>query len=87
MKNLFDFVLNGSRDLVEQTRAHEIGFKQLQDGTRFSSKRTPRSKRNRSKENHKKGKDLQRKIAWLVWEMRLIRGWAFFTCLKRPPKM
>ncbi len=47
MKSLLDLVLDGSRDLVEQTRAHEVGFKQPQNGTILSSKPTPRSKKNK----------------------------------------
>jgi hypothetical protein len=62
VKSLFDLILDGSRDLVEQTRAHEVEFKQPQNGARLSSKPTLRSKKNRTKDKHKKGRHLQRKI-------------------------
>ncbi len=61
MKSLFDLVLNGSRDLVEQTRAHKMKLKQPQNGVRLRSKPIPRSKRNRTSEKHNKGRHLQRK--------------------------
>jgi hypothetical protein len=87
VKNLLSLILDDSKDLTEQTKAHKGGFKQSQNGTRLSLKPTPRSKRNRTKEKHKKGRHLQRKIVWLVWETRLAKGWAFFTCLERPAKV
>ncbi len=54
MKSSFDLVLDGLKDLVEQKRAHEVGFKQPQNGTILSSKPTPRSKRNKE-QNVRKG--------------------------------
>jgi len=50
-------------------------------------KPTPRSKRNKTKGNHRKGKHLQKKTAWLAWETKLARRWAFLTCPKRLPKV
>jgi hypothetical protein len=66
MKSLLDLVLNDLKDLVEQTRAHETRFKQPQNGVGLSSKPTPRSKRNRTREKHKKKKHLQKKITTLL---------------------
>jgi hypothetical protein len=61
MKSLLDFILNDLKDLVEQTRAHETRFKQPQNGVGLSSKPTPRSKRNRTREKHKERRYLQKK--------------------------
>ncbi len=42
-------------------RTCEMRFKQPQDGAKLGPKPTPRSKRNRTKENHMRGGRLQRK--------------------------
>jgi hypothetical protein len=52
---LFDLVSDGLKDLAKQTKALETKLKQPQNGTRLSLKPTPRNKRNKTKENHKKG--------------------------------
>jgi hypothetical protein len=52
---LFDLVLDGLKDLAKQMKALEMKLKQRQNGIRLSLKPTPRNKRNKIKENHKKG--------------------------------
>jgi hypothetical protein len=49
MKILLDFVLDGSRDPLKQTKAHETGLKQPQNKARLSPKLTPIIKRDRIK--------------------------------------
>jgi hypothetical protein len=56
-----DLVLDGLRDFVKQTRASETRFKQFQNGVRLSPKPTPRSKRNKTRENHRKERHLQKR--------------------------
>jgi len=63
---LLDLVLNDLKDLAEQIRAHETRFKQPQNGVGLSSKPTPRSKKNRTREKHKKKRHLQKKITTLL---------------------
>jgi hypothetical protein len=46
---------------MKQMRACETRFKQPQNGAKLSPKLTPRNKRNRTREKHKKGGHLQRK--------------------------
>jgi hypothetical protein len=59
-ENLLDLVLDGSRDRMEQMRACEMKLKQPQNGARLSPKPTPRSKRNNTREKHRRGGHLQR---------------------------
>jgi hypothetical protein len=58
---MLDLVLDGLKDLMKQMRAHEMRFKQPQNGTKLSPKSTPRSKRNKTREKHMKGKHLYKK--------------------------
>ncbi len=58
---MFDLVLDGSRDFMKQKRAREMRLKQPQNGAKLGPKLTPRSKRIKTKEKHKKGRHLQRK--------------------------
>jgi hypothetical protein len=60
MKNLPNLILDGLRDLMKQTKACETRFKQPQNGVRLNPKPTPRSKRNRTRENHRKKGPLQK---------------------------
>jgi hypothetical protein len=46
---------------MKQMKACETKFKQPQNGAKLSPKLTPRNKRNRIREKHKKGGHLQRK--------------------------
>ncbi len=55
-----DLVLDGSRDSMKQIKAHETSFKQPQNEATLSPKPTLRSKRDRTKVQHMKGKHLQR---------------------------
>ncbi len=59
-ESLFDLILDGLRDLMKQTWAHETKLEQPQNGARLSPTATLRNKRNKTKENHKKGGHLQR---------------------------
>jgi hypothetical protein len=61
VKSLLNIILDGSKDLRKQMRPCETRFKQLQNVTRLSSKLTPRRKRNKTREKHKRGEHLQRK--------------------------
>ncbi len=45
VKSLPNLVLNGLKDFMKQTKAHEMKLKQPQDGTRLSPKPTPRTKK------------------------------------------
>jgi hypothetical protein len=45
---------------MKQTKARETRFKQPQNGAKLGLKPTPRSKRNKTSEKHKKGGYLQR---------------------------
>jgi hypothetical protein len=60
MKNLFDFVLDASKDPMKQIKARKTRLKQPQNGARLSSKPTTKSKKNRTKEKHDKRRHLQR---------------------------
>jgi len=53
VKSLPNLVLNGLKDFMKQTKAHEMKLKQPQDGTRLSPKPTPRNKRNKTKKKPK----------------------------------
>jgi len=55
VKNLPNFILDGLRVLMKQTKAQQTRLKQPQNGTRLIPKPTPKSKRKRTKEKHKKG--------------------------------
>jgi hypothetical protein len=58
---MFDFILNGLKDRIKQTKAHETSFKQTQiNETRLSPKPTLRSKRDRTTMYHRKGGHLQK---------------------------
>jgi hypothetical protein len=46
---------------MKQIRAREMKFKQPQNGVRLNPKPTQKSKRNRIKEKHRRGRHLQRK--------------------------
>jgi hypothetical protein len=48
--------MDGSKDPMKQKKAHEMRLKQPQNGARLNLKPTPRSKKNRTKEKHKKGR-------------------------------
>jgi hypothetical protein len=60
VKNLLNLVLDGLKDPMKQTKAHETRLKQPQNGTTLGPKPTPRNKRNRTKKKHMKGKHLQK---------------------------
>jgi hypothetical protein len=60
-KSLLELVLNGSKDPMKQMKAHETRFKQPQDGTKLGPKPTPISKRNITREKHRRGGCFQRK--------------------------
>jgi hypothetical protein len=45
---------------MKQTKAHEMKLKQPQNGARLNAKPMPKSKRNKTKEKHMRGKYLQR---------------------------
>jgi len=59
-ESLLDLSLDGLRDFMKQTWAHETKLKQPQNGAKLSPKATLRNKKNKTKENHKKGGHLQR---------------------------
>jgi len=61
VKSLPDLILDGLRDPTEQTKACETRFKQPQNGAKLNPKPTPRNKKNKIKENHKKRRHLQKK--------------------------
>jgi hypothetical protein len=61
VKSLFDLILDGLRVPTKQTKACETIFKQPQNGARLNPKPTPRSKKNKIKENHKKKRHLKKK--------------------------
>jgi hypothetical protein len=46
---------------MKQTKACKTRFKQPQNGIKLSPKPTPRSKRNKTKEKHRRERRLQRK--------------------------
>jgi hypothetical protein len=52
--------MDDSRDPMKQMRACETKLKQPQNGIKLSLKPTPRNKRNRTKEKHKRGRHLER---------------------------
>jgi hypothetical protein len=58
--DLLDFILDGSKDPIKQTKACKMRFKQPQNGVRLSSKPTPKSKKNRTRDKHRRGGHLQR---------------------------
>jgi hypothetical protein len=60
MKNLFDFVLDASKDPMKQIKARKTRLKQPQNGARLSPKLTPKIKRNKTRDKHKRGGHLQR---------------------------
>ncbi len=60
MKSLLDLVLDGSRDPKKQINAHKTRLKQPQNGVKLYPKPTPRSKRNRTKEKHRRRAHMQR---------------------------
>jgi hypothetical protein len=60
MKNLFDFILDGSRDPMKQMKARKTRLKQPQNGARLNPKLAPKNKRNRIEDKHKRGGHLQR---------------------------
>jgi hypothetical protein len=49
MKSLPNLILDGSKDLMEQTKAHKTRLKQPQNGVRLSLKPTLRNKKNKTK--------------------------------------
>jgi hypothetical protein len=55
VKRLLDLILDSSRDLMKYDKACEKILKQPQS---WSSKPTPRSKKNKTKEKHKEGRTL-----------------------------
>jgi hypothetical protein len=59
-KSLLNFVLDGLRDPMKQMKTCEMKLKKPQNGVKLSPKSTPRNKRNRFKEKHKRGGHLQR---------------------------
>jgi hypothetical protein len=59
-ESMLNLVLNGSKDPMKQTKAHKTKLKQPQNGIRLSLKPTPISKRNKTKEKHKKKGHLQK---------------------------
>jgi hypothetical protein len=61
MKSLLNVVLDGLKDPIKQMKAHKMKFKEPQSRTRLCLKPTPRSKRNKTKENHRKGTLAQKK--------------------------
>jgi hypothetical protein len=58
-KNLPNLVLDGLKYFVKQTKACKTRLKKPQNGIRLNLKPTPRSKKNRTSENHKKRGHLQ----------------------------
>jgi hypothetical protein len=60
VKYLPNLILDGSKVPMKQTWAHEMKLKQPQNGAKLNPKPTPRNKRNRIKENHRKGRHPQR---------------------------
>jgi len=72
MKSLPNLILDGLRVLMKQMKAQETRLEQPQNGTRLNPKPTTRSKRNRTKEKHKKGRRCK-ETTWLAWEVKLTR--------------
>jgi len=61
MKSLFDLIFDGLKDLMKQTKACKMNFKQPQQETRLNSKLTPRNKRNRAQDKHRRKGHLHQK--------------------------
>ncbi len=59
-KTSFDLVMNGLRDPMKQTKAHETSFKQPENEIRLSPKLILRSKKDKTKVWHKRGRHLQK---------------------------
>jgi hypothetical protein len=60
VKTLLNLVLDGSKDLMKQSKALETSFKQTQDEAKLNLKPTPKGKKDRTKVQHKRGKHLQK---------------------------
>jgi hypothetical protein len=55
-----DLVLDGLKDPMKETKTWETKLKQPQNGVKLSPKPiTPRSKRHKTKEKHRRGRHLQ----------------------------
>ncbi len=61
MKTLLDPIFDGLKDLMKQTKACEMNFKQPQHEIRLNSKLTPRNKRNRAQDKHRRQGNLHQK--------------------------
>jgi hypothetical protein len=57
-ENMSNLVLDGAKDPMKQTKACKTRFKQPQNGVRLSLKPTSKSKKNKTREKHKKGEHL-----------------------------
>jgi hypothetical protein len=68
VKSLFDLVLDGPKDFMKEMRACETSLKQPENKARLCPKPTPRGKKNKAREKHKKGNTYIEKIIWLTWE-------------------
>jgi hypothetical protein len=55
-----NLVLDGLKDPMKQMKACETKLKQPQNGTKLNMKPTPRNKRKKTKEKHRKGGHLQK---------------------------
>lgn len=71
---MLNLILDGLMILMKQTKAHETKLKQPQNEVRLGLKPTPRNKKDKTMEKHRRGGSLQRKKTWLAWGMRLVRG-------------
>jgi len=60
MKSLHGFVLDGSKDPMKQTNAHETKLKQALNAVKLGLKPTQRNKRNITKKKNKRGGHLER---------------------------